>query len=51
MSAIPPADCVELSPAIRSILETNGLQSQFMKHYLRYLPALLATDTAGPDTR
>ena len=50
MSATPPAERIELSPAVRSILETDGPQSQFLKHFLRYIQALLATDTAGLDS-
>jgi predicted ester cyclase len=50
MSAIPPTERIELSPAVRSILETDGQQSQFLKQFLRYIQALLATDTAGLDS-
>ena len=50
MSAIPPADRIELSPAVRAILEADSPQSQFLKHFLRYLQALLASDPAGLDS-
>ena len=57
MSAIPPAHRIELSPAVRAILEADGPKSQFLKHFLRYLQALLASESAGlesvltPDAR
>jgi predicted ester cyclase len=50
MSAIPPAHRIELSPAVRAILEADSQQSQFLKHFLRYLQALLAPDPAGLDS-
>jgi predicted ester cyclase len=50
MSAIHPADRIELSPAVRAILEADGPESQFLKHFLRYMEALLAPDTAGIDS-
>jgi predicted ester cyclase len=50
MSAIPPAHRIELSPAVRAILEADSQQSQFLKHFLRYLEALLAPDPAGLDS-
>jgi predicted ester cyclase len=50
MSAIPPAaDRVELSPAVKAVLGADNAQSQILKHYLRYLEALLAPDQAGID--
>jgi predicted ester cyclase len=49
MSAIPPADRIELSPAVRAILEADGPEAQFLKHFVRYIEALLAPDTAGVD--
>jgi predicted ester cyclase len=49
MSAIPPADRIELSPAVRAILEADSPQSQFLTDFLRYLQALLAPDSAGLD--
>src|SRR6516165_10780687 len=49
MSTIPPAHRIELGPAVRAVLEADSQQSQFLKHYLRYLEALLAPDPAGLD--
>jgi predicted ester cyclase len=49
MSALHPAQRIELSPAVRAILESDGPKAQFLKHYVRYLEALLAPDTAGVD--
>jgi predicted ester cyclase len=50
MSAIPPAHRIELSPAVGAILEADSPESQFLKHFLRYLEALLAPDPAGLDS-
>jgi predicted ester cyclase len=50
MSAIRPAHRIELSPAVRAILEADGPKSQFLKHFLRYLEALIAPDPAGLDS-
>jgi predicted ester cyclase len=50
MSAIPPAQRIELSPAVRGILEADSPKSRFLKHFLRYLEALLAPDPAGLDS-
>ena len=50
MAAIPPAHRIELSPAVRAILEADSPQSQFLKHFLGYLQALLAPDPAGLDS-
>lgn len=49
MSAIPPAQRIELSPAVRAILEDDSPKSQFLKRFLRYLEALLAPDVEGLD--
>jgi predicted ester cyclase len=49
MSTLSPAQRIELSPPVRAILETDGPQSRFLKHYLRYMQALLAPDMAGVD--
>jgi predicted ester cyclase len=49
MSAIPPAQRIELSPAVRAVLEADSPKSQFLQHFLRYLQALLAADPAGLD--
>jgi len=50
MSAIPPADRIELSPAVRAILEADSPKSRLLKHFLHYLQALLASDPAGLDS-
>ena len=50
MSAIPPADRIELSPAVRAILDADNPQSRRLEHFLRYLQALLAPDPAGLDS-
>jgi predicted ester cyclase len=50
MSAIPSADRIELSPAVRAILEADGPGSALLKHFVRYLEALIAPDTAGLDS-
>jgi predicted ester cyclase len=50
MSAMPPAHRIELSPPVRAILEAEGPRSKFLQHYLRYLEALLAPDSARLDS-
>jgi predicted ester cyclase len=50
MPGIPPADRIELSPAVRTILEADSPHSQFLQHFLRYLQAILAPDPAGLDS-
>jgi len=50
MSAIPPAQRIELSPAVRAILEADSPKSRFLQHFLRYQQALLAPDPAGLDS-
>lgn len=47
MSATPPADRIELSPAVRAVLEADSPQSRLLEHQLRYLQALVAPDTSG----
>src|SRR5215467_10185365 len=49
MSAIPPAQRIELSPAVRAVLKTGGPKSEFLQRFVRYLQALLDPDTAGLD--
>jgi predicted ester cyclase len=49
MSAIPPSQRLELSPAVRDILEADGPQAELLQCFVRYLQALLDTDTAGLD--
>lgn len=50
MSAIPPADRIELSPAVREILDADSPKSWLLKHFLHYLQALLAPDPTGLDS-
>ena len=50
MSAIPPTHRIELSPTVTAILEAGGPKSEFLKHFLRYLEALLAPEPAGLDS-
>jgi predicted ester cyclase len=49
MSAIPPAARIELSPVVKGILEADSPKSWLLKHFVRYLEALLAPDPAGLD--
>ena len=49
MSTIPPSQRIELSPAVRAILDADGPQSEFLQRFVRYLQALLDSDTAGLD--
>ena len=49
MSAIPAPQRIELSPAVRAILEANTPESQLLKHFLRFTEATLAPDLAGID--
>ena len=49
MSGRPQAHRIELSPAVTAILKADGPKSRFLKHFLRYLEALLAPDPAGLD--
>src|SRR5262245_6686243 len=49
MSTIPPSQRIELSPAVKAILEAGGSQSEFLQRYVRYLQALIHPDTAGVD--
>ena len=50
MSEITSSQQIELSPEVRAILEDDSSKSQFLKHWLHYLEALLAPDTAGLDS-
>ena len=49
MSAIHAPHRIELSPAVRAILEVNTPKSQLLRHYLSFLEAILASDQAGID--
>jgi predicted ester cyclase len=48
MSAIP-SDRIELRPAVRAILDADGPKKLLLRHFLRYLQALLEPDSAGLD--
>ena len=50
MSAIFSAHRIELSPAVRAILEADSPKSQFLKSFMSYLDALLAQDAEGIDS-
>jgi predicted ester cyclase len=50
MPAIPAAQRIELSPAVKAILAADSANSALLKHFLRYIEALLAPDTAGLDS-
>ena len=49
MSAIPAPQRIELSPAVRAILEADTPKSQLLKHFLRFTDAILAPDPTGID--
>lgn len=48
--AIPPTQRIELGPGVRTILEADSPKSALLKHFLRYLEALLAPDPEGLDS-
>jgi predicted ester cyclase len=50
MTAIPPTQRIELSPAVRAILEANSPNSALLRHFVRYQEALIAPDPAGLDS-
>jgi len=50
MSAAPAPQRIELSPAVRAILETDTPKSQLLRHFLRFTETLLAPDLAGIDS-
>ena len=49
MSATPAPQRIELSPAVRAVLEADSPKSQLLKDFVRYLEVLLA-DPAGLDS-
>jgi predicted ester cyclase len=49
MSAIPAPQRIELSPAVKTILEVDTPESQLLRHYLLFSEAILAQDPAGID--
>lgn len=50
MSATPAPQRVELSPAVRVILETDTPKSRLLRHFLRFTEAITAPDLAGIDS-
>jgi predicted ester cyclase len=49
MSASPAPQRIELSPAVRAILDVDTPNSQLLRHFLRFTEAILAPDPAGID--
>jgi len=49
MSAIPAPSQIELSPAVKAILEVDTPKSQLLRHFLGFTEAILAPDPAGID--
>jgi predicted ester cyclase len=49
MSASPAPQRIELSPAVRAVLEADTPNSQLLRHFLRFTDAILAPDPAGID--
>jgi predicted ester cyclase len=49
MSSIPAPQRIELSQAVRAILEADTPTSQLLRHFLRFSDAILAPDPAGID--
>src|SRR3974377_1505876 len=50
MSAAPAPQRIELSPAVRAILEADTPKSRLLKHFLRFTEAHLAPDLAAIDS-
>jgi predicted ester cyclase len=49
-SRVMGADRIELSPTVRTILEADSSESQFLRNFVRYLRALLAMNPEGIDS-
>jgi len=49
VSATPAPQRIELSPAVRSILDADTTKSKLLKDFLRFTEAILAPDQAGID--
>jgi predicted ester cyclase len=49
MSAIPAPSQIELSPAVKAMLEVDTPKSQLLRHFLDFTEAILAPDPAGID--
>ena len=49
MSAIPAPSQIELSPAVKAILEVDTPKSQLLRRFLDFTETILAPDPAGID--
>ena len=49
MSAIPAPSQIELSPAVKAILEVDTPKSQLLRHFLDFTETILSPDPAGID--
>jgi predicted ester cyclase len=49
MSATPAPQRIELSPAVRAILEADTPKSQLLRHFLSFTEAIITPDPAGID--
>ncbi len=49
MSAISAPSRIEMSPAVRVILEADTPKSQLLSHFLRFTETIIAPDPAGID--
>jgi predicted ester cyclase len=50
MSATPAPQRIELSPAVRAILESDNSKSQLLRYYLRFTEAIIAPDPSRIDS-
>jgi predicted ester cyclase len=50
MSATPAPQRIELSSAVRAILEADTPKSQLLRHFLHFTEAILAPDLTGIDS-
>jgi len=48
-SAVPAPQRIELSPAVKAVLDADTPKSQLLRHYLRFSDAIIAPDPAGID--
>lgn len=49
MPAIPAPSQIELSPAVKAMLEADTPKSRLLRHYLHFTEAILAPDPAAID--
>lgn len=49
MTAIPAPSQIELSPAVKAMLEADTPKSRLLRHYLHFTEAILAPDPAAID--